>query len=60
MAKIANGEYPRHVFARRLREARKRRGWDQKDLAAALSAIEYKLDVSQISKIEKGTRQVSV
>jgi transcriptional regulator with XRE-family HTH domain len=58
---------PGRVFARRVYEARKRRGWHQKDLAARLVEIGYVdesgrpiLSRATLSKIEKNDRSVSL
>jgi transcriptional regulator with XRE-family HTH domain len=53
-------ESPRQVFARRLREARSRRGWEQADLAARLAEIGYDLGQPQVSRIERGQRNVTL
>lgn len=47
---------PRRVFAARVREARRRRGWKQKDLSNRLDEIGYQLGRATIAKIEDPTR----
>jgi transcriptional regulator with XRE-family HTH domain len=46
---------PRGVFARRLKAARKRRGWTQEDLARRLEEIGYPIGRETLAKIEDPT-----
>lgn len=54
-------ETPSKVFARRLKRLRDRRGWTQDELAEMLAEVGWsQVDRVQISKIETGTRRVSL
>jgi transcriptional regulator with XRE-family HTH domain len=48
---------PEEVFAMRVREARKRRGWTQKQLADRLTEIGYPTERTTVVKIEAGGRR---
>ena len=48
------------IFARRVREARKRRGWSQQDLADRLAALGYPMTRVVLTKLEQGKRQATV
>jgi transcriptional regulator with XRE-family HTH domain len=50
---------PGDVFRRRLRETRKLRGLNQRELADMMTAAGHSLDHTQISKIETGAREAS-
>lgn len=50
---------PAEIFARRVREERQRSGLSQAVLAAHVSALlDYKVDGSSVTRIEKGERSV--
>lgn len=51
---------PSEVFRARLREARRLKGWTQRDLAAALAEVGMKLDASNVTRLERGTRGVTL
>jgi transcriptional regulator with XRE-family HTH domain len=51
---------PREVFARRLRELRKRRGLTQAQLAEGMTAAGRPLSKAAVLRIEAGTRDISL
>jgi len=51
---------PSEVFRARLREVRRLKGWTQQQLADALAAAGVKLDASGITRMERGTRGVTL
>ena len=51
---------PSEVFRVRVREARRLKGWTQQQLAGALGALGVKLDATAITRLESGTRRVSL
>lgn len=51
---------PSKVFRDRLKEARKLKGWTQQQLADALASLGVKLDASGITRMERGTRGVTL
>ena len=51
---------PSKVFRGRVKEARKARGWTQRDLAAALEKVDVKIDASNITRLESGSRTVTL
>jgi transcriptional regulator with XRE-family HTH domain len=57
----STADTPEEVFRRRLQEAREARGgMSQRDLAARLADIGYRLSQSAITRIERGERKVSL
>jgi transcriptional regulator with XRE-family HTH domain len=48
------------VFRQRLREVRRLKGWTQQQLADALAAGGVRLDASAITRLERGTRGVTL
>jgi 8-oxo-dGTP pyrophosphatase MutT (NUDIX family)/transcriptional regulator with XRE-family HTH domain len=51
---------PSEVFRVRLREVRRLKGWTQQQLADALVAAGVKLDASAVTRLERGTRGLSL
>ncbi len=51
---------PSEVFRSRLREVRRLKGWTQQELSDALKAVGVKLDASAITRLEGGTRGVTL
>ena len=51
---------PSEVFRARLREVRRLKGWTQQQLADALADAGVKLDASAITRLERGTRGLSL
>ena len=51
---------PSKVFRDRMREVRRLKGWTQQRLADELELLGVKLDASAITRIEKGTRGVTL
>ena len=51
---------PSEVFRARLREVRRLKGWTQADLASALAAAGMNLGESAITRMERGTRGLSL
>ena len=51
---------PSEVFRARLREVRRLKGWTQQQLADALASAGVKLDASGITRMERGTRGVTL
>lgn len=51
---------PSKVFRDRVREARRVRGWTQRDLAAALDRVGVKIDASNVTRLERGNRSVTL
>ena len=58
--KQANPESTAEAFARRMRRYREKRGWSQEDIARELTAAGWKVDRTQIARIESRDRGVAL
>lgn len=60
MARKSVQQQTRDVYRERLKEVRKRRGWTQEELAAAMGKIGHPINRTTIAKIERGHRPMEV